>query len=107
MENRQPGYYIYIKSDLTMKTIWFSLLLICSWLSAAATFTTVIGNAGTGWNISSNWSPAGVPVAGDSVYIPSGQVITVKGTIYAVGALIHVVVRGTLDFEPSGKLDLS
>ena len=48
-----------------------------------------------------------MPEAGDSVYIPSGQIITVKGTIYAVDALIHMVVRGTLDFEPSGKLDLS
>ena len=89
-----------------MKTTWFSLLLLCSWLSASATFKTVIGNAGTGWNVSSNWSPAGVPVSGDSVFIPTGQIITVKGAIYAVDALIHMVVRGTLDFEPSGKLDL-
>ena len=106
LADRQACDYIYTKSELTMKTTWFSLLLLCSWLSASATFKTVIGNAGTGWNVSSNWSPAGVPVSGDSVFIPTGQIITVKGAIYAVDALIHMVVRGTLDFEPSGKLDL-
>lgn len=48
-----------------------------------------------------------MPQTGDSVYIPAGQIITVKGTIFTADAFIHMVVAGTLDFEPSGKLDLA
>jgi len=87
------------------KLLFSTLFLFTVALSHAAT-KTVIGNAGLGWANASNWSPAGVPVSGDEVIIPSGQIISVKGQIYGTPANLAIQVVGTLDFDPSGKLEL-
>lgn len=83
--------------------IAFLLLISCS---AFAVNKTVIGNSGQGWGIAFNWSPSGVPADGDVVIIPEGQTISVKGAFYTGTETIIIKVSGTLDFDPSGKLDL-
>ena len=67
---------------------------------------TVQSNSGSGWSVANNWSPAGVPQNGDEVFIPAGKTITVKGSIYATAANIKIYIHGTLDFDPSGKLNM-
>ena len=67
----------------------------------------MIGNNGQGWANGSNFSPTGVPQRGDSVTIPSGMTVTVKGNIYGTLALLKIYIHGTMDFDPSGKLDLT
>lgn len=91
------------------KQLIFSLLLvtgITASLSAGATKKTAVGNAGNGWSNASNWSPSGVPQQGDTVEIPSSLTLTVKGTVYNSVPDIFIIVRGILDFDPSGKLEL-
>lgn len=82
-----------------------ALLFLCLILNA--TTKTATGNSGQGWNNASNWSPSGVPQTGDEIIIPIGVTISVKGNIYS-SPLPAILIRvyGTLDFDPSGKLDL-
>jgi hypothetical protein len=69
---------------------------------------TVISNSGNGWSVATNWSPLGVPEDGDTVYIPAGFTIKVKGQIYSSGEPCLVIkVMGTIEFDPSGRLELS
>ena len=74
--------------------------------TAQAAIKTVIGNAGTGWSNAANWTPGGIPQTGDEVIIPAGRTISVKGTIYTVPVILQIRIAGTLDFDPSGKLNL-
>lgn len=108
---------------MEMKSIAFSFLPTKLRKSAVsiyiiATFTmcahgahainrTAVSNSGNGWSVASNWSPSGVPQNGDSVFIPTSFTLKVKGNVYSSGTPnIIIVVRGILDFDPSGKLDL-
>jgi len=89
----------------SMRKILAVLLVVCTYTVHAET-KTVINNAGTGWGNSGNWHPSGVPADGDEVIIPFGQTISVKGGFYNGSANLIIKVYGTLDFDPSGKLDL-
>lgn len=90
-----------------MKHRLLTLFLLFYGLFAQAGTKTVVANNSTGWNFASNWSPAGVPANGDVVVVPSGQIISVKGNIYGTPTLLDIRVYGSLNFEPSGKLDLA
>lgn len=91
-----------------MRKFLLALFCILCISSVRAAIKTVVGNSGTGWSNPSNWSPSGVPVSGDEVRIPVGQTISIKGTVYALPyPTLIIKVNGTLDFDPSGKLDVS
>jgi len=90
------------------KKIFPSICLLFSLLQISATIKTATGNAGQGWSNASNWNPAGVPQNGDTVIVPLGITISVKGQIYSsTYPTLLIKIFGTLDFDPSGKIDLS
>jgi len=61
---------------------------------------TAYASAGTGnWNIDTNWSPVGVPVAGDTVTINAGHTITVPSAYLAV---YGTGLAGTWDLDILG-----
>ncbi len=75
---------------------------------AQATNKLVIANLGAGWSNANNFLPTGVPQSGDEVTVPLGFTITVKGSIYgSSNPSIKLKIFGTLDFDPSGKLNLA
>ena len=94
-----------------MRSIFTLVLATIAFLTNAQTTNTVIGNNkygnNEGWVAKENWSEGRVPTNGDIVVIPSGQTITVKGQPYTTPASLTIRINGTLNFEPSGKLDLS
>ena len=88
-----------------MKTT-LAFFIIIPPVYAHATNKIVLGRAAQGWNNAANFLPSGVPANGDTVTIPLGFTISVKGAIYTTLPTITVFVYGTLDFDPSGKLNL-
>ncbi|MBM4166297.1 MAG: hypothetical protein FJ218_05170 [Ignavibacteria bacterium] len=68
--------------------------------SSLKIFTQANGN----WNINESWNPAGVPQAGDSVYIPLGSSATISGSdsLFCGG----IYVAGNLTFLDNGKLNV-
>src|SRR5688572_19435392 len=91
-----------------MKTIYTAFFSFFIYSSVFAIKKTAIGNAGSGWNNAANWSPSGVPQGNDTATIPAGFTLSVKGNIY-VGTPpgIFIDILGTLDFDNSGKIELS
>lgn len=89
-----------------MKTLFILLSTFLFYLSGNCTIKTVVSNTGQGWSNTSNWNPVGVPISGDEVVIPSGKIISVKGSFYNGTGNLMIKIYGTLDFDPSGKLDL-
>lgn len=89
-----------------MKKILTILLLFLCVLFSNATTITAISNAGQGWTVASNWSPAVVPQNGDTVIIPAGVTMSVKTNIYNSTPNLIIRVSGTLNFSSGGKLDL-
>ncbi len=91
----------------SFRKILLIALSLVHFFSAQAGTKTAIANSGAGWNVDSNWSPFGKPQDGDSVIIPVGFIIKIKLDIYGNAAPnLFIKVFGTLDFDPSGKLDL-
>jgi len=89
-----------------VKNSFAILFAFLFYLPAYYAIKTVISNSGIGWGNNANWSPTGVPVSGDEVVIPSGQIISVKGSFYTGTETLQIKIDGTLDFNPSGKLNL-
>ena len=89
-----------------MKNLFIILFALLIYSPAYCVIKTVVSNSGQGWGNSGNWSPAGVPVDGDEIEIPVGKIISVKGTFYNGTENLKMNVNGTLDFDPSGKLNL-
>ena len=89
----------------------FTLLLAFSAFFSNATDRTATANidqgSNKGWQNPNNWNPVGVPQNGDVAIIPAGMIITVKGNVYSTSAKLTIKVNGTLDFDPSGTLNLS
>ena len=87
-----------------LKNILSLTFLICTIQTFAAT-RTYSGLSGGNWLVATNWSPTGVPVAGDDVYIPAGKTVIVTGNL---GPVIRtVVVEGVIDLTDNGKLEVS
>ena len=101
----QNPIWVSINPSL-VKNIVAILFSFLFYLPAHSTIKTVVGNTGTGWGNNANWSSAGVPVDGDEIIIPLGQTISVKGSFYTGTQNLEINVDGTLDFDPSGKLNL-
>ena len=89
----------------------FILLLTLSTFFVNATIHTAIANidqgANKGWQNPNNWIPVGVPQNGDVAFIPAGMTISVKGNVYTTPIMLSIQISGTLDFDPSGTLNLS
>lgn len=56
-------------------------------LPASGTTYTFQGSSGSDWNNPGNWSPQGVPGAGDLAELKSGQTVSVAGATINVGSL--------------------
>lgn len=89
-----------------MKNLFAILFFSLVYLPAYCAIKTVVANSGQGWGNNANWSPTGVPVNGDEIIIPLGKIISVKGSFYSGTGNLNIIINGTLDFDPSGKLDL-
>ncbi|MBA2498488.1 MAG: T9SS type A sorting domain-containing protein [Chitinophagaceae bacterium] len=86
------------------------LLFVCSLLSATvfSNVKTAFSNNNNGWSVNSNWLPSGMPANGDTIIIPAFFTLNVKGNLYnGPKPRLIIYVYGTLDFDPSGKLDLA
>ncbi|MCX6311807.1 MAG: T9SS type A sorting domain-containing protein [Bacteroidetes bacterium] len=83
------------KDNLNMTKNIFSGILLLLFLSSSVVHAAAKSNIGTGnWNTAANWSPAGVPIAGDDVTIIGGTTVTVS---VAFAPVLHsVTVNGTL-----------
>lgn len=86
----------------TIITILFALSITLTY----AQKKTAIANAGQGWSLASNWSPASVPQNGDTVIIPAGVTMSVKTNIYSSAPNLVIFVYGTLNFLSGGKINL-
>lgn len=85
------------------------LLTLCCILSNSSfsRVKTAIANNTNGWSVAANWLPTGVPANGDTIIIPVSFTLSVQGNIYNSGKpRLVIYVYGTLDFDPSGKIDL-
>ena len=97
----------YIEFGLLIRSI-LPVIFLFYYASSNATIKTAVGNSGQGWNNANNWSPTGVPQHGDTIIIPVSFTISVKGAIYSAPfPRLIVKIYGTLDFDPSGKIDLA
>jgi hypothetical protein len=86
-----------------MKKIYTLIFLLFAIAAHAAPVNTALGNNGS-WHSASNWSLGRLPVAGDTVVIPSGKTILVQNTHnYGSGTLI-LKVYGTMKL--TGRLEM-
>src|SRR5688500_10330356 len=71
--------------------------------AAAPTCTKTLATSG-GWATASNWSPAGVPTAGDYVCIPEGRTATLNAarTVDGVSILGRLAGTGALTVSDTG-----
>ena len=60
------------KFSATVRALILLIVMLSASLAQATTSYTWTGGAGTLWSNASNWSPAGVPINGDSVIFPLG-----------------------------------
>lgn len=93
-----------------MKTFLLSLASILLSSSLFANTITAISNTASpgDWSSASTWSTGTVPVSGDIVLIPGGNAVAITTQIYGSETpTLSIIVTGTLNFEPSGKLNLS
>ena len=93
------------------KTVWLSMLFLLSALAAQAMPPLKEWNGGTStnWATPANWTPAAVPVPGDSVRIlsgPTNQPVILSGTI-AKAKNVLVSSGATLTVNTGGELELS
>ena len=93
-----------------MKTL---VCTLCNFLVSLPLFANTItalssDNSPGDWDQATTWSGGQVPESGDIVIIPSNKGVLVRGTEYGIPVPTLIIqVWGTLNFEPSGKLDLS
>lgn len=97
---------------IRMLGLFVALSAIFTQMSPAVekTFNTSSGS----WNSSSNWTPSGVPAAGDDVIIPSGRIcsintntntlasLTINGTLTTDGTARTITVSGNITIASTG-----
>lgn len=79
-------------------TIFFTLLMATSLMA-----NTKTAKANGAWGSTGTWTPAAVPVDGDTIIIPAGKTVTVDNQ-YSLNTVV-IMVYGTLDLD-QGKLKL-
>lgn len=94
-----------------MKIVLALLLMLGAVASSFAILRTWTGNVSTSWHTSGNWSPSGIPAAGDDVTVPSSaprmpsffsgttnlNSLTVDGTLTVSGGTLTVAVDSTVE----------
>lgn len=89
----------------------FTLVWACiAFVSFSQSPTTLTAKSGTGdWDVATTWLEGQVPANGNIVVIPSTSTVLVKGNLYhalATKPNLKIQIDGTLQFEPSGILEL-
>src|SRR6478735_2108029 len=93
-----------------MKTFLLTLTgVLLSGFLFANTITALTNTTSPGdWASGSTWSTGNVPATGDMVVIPGGKAVAVASQVYGTETpKLFIIVTGNLNFEPSGKLNLS
>lgn len=95
--NYMKNYYLKLKRGLLSP---FLMALITLMLVNGKAFATIKTSTGsTNWSLNSTWSPALVPVAGDTVVIAAGHTVTLNVNSAAIALL---EVSGTLQIGAGG-----
>lgn len=90
-------------------TTLFILVFLSSYSSFATTKTASSGN----WNAPGTWSPAGVPVCGDTIIIPAGVTVHIPANVdlnnagNPLCAQTYIQVSGRLTFSNGRKIRLT
>ncbi|MEK7263388.1 MAG: hypothetical protein AAB071_02625, partial [Bacteroidota bacterium] len=71
-------------------------------ISSTSTKTLVVASGD--WNEVTSWSPSGIPISSDSVYIGAGKTAVINGSDSVNCAGINI--EGTLSFANDGKLNV-
>jgi len=91
-----------------MKTCFLLFCVFHHFCVLAATVTAMTSSSSPGdWASGATWSSGTIPASGDLVIIPGGKAVVIQSQVYGSAPTLIVVVSGTLNFEPSGKLNLS
>lgn len=78
-----------------------ALAMTLAYIDASAVTCTTISNGA--WNQAARWSCGRAPVAGDTLIIQAGHIITVTGNHVYNGAPIFLIIHGTLQFSGTGS----
>lgn len=91
-----------------MKTCLLVIFIFHHFCVLAATVTATTSTSSPGdWANGATWSSGTMPASGDLVIIPGGKAVVIQSQVYGSTPTLVVVVSGTINFEPSGKLNLS
>lgn len=93
-----------------MRTGIFTFIFLLFSTCLFANIVTAVTNTATpgDWGDGASWSSGTVPQSGDVVLVPLGKAISVSSQVYSVIAPTLIIqVTGSLNFHPSGRLDLS
>ena len=91
-----------------MKKLFFFLLAVLSSQNLIAQTKTWTGTTSTNWNISTNWSPVGVPTGGDDVVIPNTtNKPTIGASIAALAKTVEVQTSAILTLASTGSLTVN
>lgn len=91
------------------KNAWLTVCLLLSALTAQAVDRDWNGSVSTNWNVAANWTPAGIPAAGDVLEvgsIPDNQPVILSGTM-AKATRITVYYGASLTISSGGELELA
>lgn len=84
----------------------FTAGIVCLSGSAFATAYSSNGAGGGFWDVSTSWSPNGLPVATDTVTVLSGDTITIRSTA-TPQAIASMTVTGSVVINASSRLNLA
>ncbi|HMX40420.1 MAG TPA: hypothetical protein PKD78_08835, partial [Saprospiraceae bacterium] len=90
------------------KITWLTICFLFAAFSAQAVNRDWNGSVSTNWNVAANWTPAGVPVAGDVLTLdgaPANQPVILSGTM-AKAARITMFSGSSLTINSGGELEL-
>ena len=86
------------------------LLFFLTFFSLFARIITAVTPAAfpSDWASENTWSTGSIPASGDLVLVPESNAVVVRSQVYpVVSPTLIIQVNGVLNFNPSGKLNLS
>ncbi|MBI2731532.1 MAG: T9SS type A sorting domain-containing protein [Sphingobacteriales bacterium] len=89
-----------------MKKIISGLLLSLSYCPLIWGGNISLKQNNVNWNNTSSWNINRMPQNGDTVTIPAGLTVVVNNNVYTNAPNLYLKVKGTISFQPNGKLDL-
>ncbi|UFH56376.1 hypothetical protein [Spirosoma sp. KNUC1025] len=100
----KPRCYFFHLWTRSGRSLLLGLVLLLVGLRAEAQKTWTGGS--TNWNVSSNWSPAGVPTAADNVVIPSAPANDPIVSTTVVANSVEVQSGASLSITSGGRLQI-